>query len=338
MALDRYARQLALPEIGVHGQQKLAESSVLLLGAGALGTHQAELLARAGVGRLRIADRDFVQLDNLHRQSLFDEADAEARWPKAEAARRRLAEINRDVTAEALVVDVTARNVERLLDGVEVVLDATDNAETRYLVNDACIKHAVPWVYGGAVGTTGAVMLVRPGAGPCLRCVFPDAPAPGTLLTCEVRGVLNTVPALVAALQVTEAIRLLVGDAPRATYLTSVEPWEMSFRRVSVERVPDCRCCAERRFDFLEARETSSATSLCGRNAVQITPATPASLDLDALAERLGCSGDVTSNGLLLTLGVGDQELVVFPDGRAIVRGTNDLALARTMYARYLGL
>ncbi len=338
MALDRYARQLGLREIGARGQQKLAESSVLLVGAGALGTHQAELLARAGVGRLRIADRDFVQLDNLHRQSLFDEADAEARWPKAEAAKRRLAEINRDVTVEALVVDVTARNVERLLDGVALALDATDNAETRYLVNDACVKRALPWVYGGAVGTTGAVMSVRPGGGPCLRCVFPDPPPPGTLLTCELRGVLNTLPAMVAALQVTEALRLLVGDPPRATHFIAIDLWEESFRPVRVERAPGCPCCAERRFDFLEAGETSSATSLCGRNAVQITPASPACLDIDALAERLGQSGEVTSNGLLLTLGVGTHELVVFPDGRAIVRGTNDLAVARSLYARYVGL
>jgi adenylyltransferase/sulfurtransferase len=338
MPLDRYARQVVLPQIGARGQAKLGESSVLLVGAGALGTHQAELLARAGVGRLRIADRDFVQLDNLHRQTLFDEADARARWPKAEAAKRRLAQINHDVAVEALAVDVTARNVERLVTGVDLVLDGTDNAETRYLVNDACVRRGQPWVYGGVVGCTGAVLLVRPGVGPCLRCVFPDPPGPGTLPTCELRGVLNTAPAVIAALQVTEAIRLLVGDPPQAAHLVAIDLWETSFRRVLVERAPGCPCCAERRFDFLEARETSSAVSLCGRNAVQITPASPASLDLDALAEKLGEIGEATSNGLLLRLGVGEHELVVFPDGRAIVRGTNDLAVARTLYARYLGL
>jgi adenylyltransferase/sulfurtransferase len=181
-------------------------------------------------------------------------------------------------------------------------------------------------------------MPVWPGVGPCLRCVFPDPPAPGTLPTCELRGVLNTLPAMVAALQVTVAIRLLVEDPPRETHLTAIELWEASFRQIRVERAPGCPCCGERRFDFLEARETSLATSLCGRNAVQITPASPASLDLAALALRLGEIGDARSNGLLLTLGVGDHELVVFPDGRAIVRGTSDLALARTLYARYVGL
>ncbi len=250
--MDRYARQLVLAQIGPHGQARLHQSSVLVVGAGALGSRQAELLARAGVGRLRIADRDFVQLDNLPRQALFDEEDARLGRPKAEAARRRLAQINREVAVEPMVIEVTARNIESLLTGVEVVLDGTDNPETRYLVNDACCKLGIPWIYGGVLGTRGVVLPVRPGVGPCLRCVFPDPPAPGTLATCDRVGVLNTAPALVATLQATAALRWLLGAACERSELVAIDLWEGSFRTVPVDRSPDCPCCVGRRFDFLE--------------------------------------------------------------------------------------
>jgi adenylyltransferase/sulfurtransferase len=334
---ERYARQAVLKEIGAEGQAKLCQSAVLVVGCGALGCNQAQLLARAGVGRLRIVDRDFVELANLQRQVLFDEDDAAAALPKAEAARRRLARINSDVQVEAVVADVAPRNVEALVRGVDLVLDATDNFETRYLVNDACVKLGTPWVYGGAIGVAGTLMTVRPGVGPCLRCLFADAPAPGTLPGCDLVGVLNTAPEVVAALQVTEALRLLVGDAPATCHLTAVDLWDPRFQRVAMKRDPDCVCCVRHQYDFLGATETSTATSLCGRNAVQVTPARSSVLALDVLARQLEALGKVTSNGLLLCFQVGEHELVIFPDARVIVRGTQDPAVARSLYARYIG-
>ena len=334
---DRYARQVVLRELGPGGQARLRDATALLVGCGALGCTQAQLLARAGVGRLRIADRDFVELDNLQRQLLFDEDDVAMRLPKAEAAARKLRRINSDIAVEGVVVDVVPRNVEALLRDVQVVLDATDNIETRYLVNDSCVKHGVPWVYGGAVGCSGLVMAIRPGVGPCLRCLFPEPPPPGSLATCDVAGVLNTVPAIVASLQVTEALRLLVNDPPAAPYLVAVDLWESAFRRVVVHREPACRCCGQLVFDFLDAAETSTAEKLCGRNAVQLSPAGDVTLSLEDLAKRLAAVGEVSTNGLLLQLRTGAHELIVFPDGRAIIRGTDDPAVARSLYARYIG-
>lgn len=334
---ERYARQAVLPQIGPSGQERLGSSAALVVGCGALGCAQAQLLARAGVGRLVLVDRDFVELSNLQRQLLYDEADAAQRLPKAEAAARHLRAVNSSIQLEPVVADLTARNASELVQGVDVVLDATDNVETRYLVNDACVKAGKPWVYGGAVGTSGVVLAVRPGDGPCLRCVFPEPAPPGTLPTCDIAGVLNAAPAAIAALQVVEAMKLLLGAASEAHRLHSFELWAPSFRSVKVHREPGCRCCGVRDFEFLNAQVTSTATSLCGRNAVQVTPAKPSPLALDAIGRQLQSVGKVTSNGLLLQLSVGPHELILFPDGRAIVRGTSDPAVARSLYARYVG-
>ncbi len=305
---ERYARQAVLPQIGPAGQEKLGASAALLVGCGALGCAQAQLLSRAGVGRLVLVDRDFVELNNLQRQLLYDEADAAQRLPKAEAAARHLRAINSAIRVEPRVADLTARNVCELLQGVDVVLDATDNVETRYLVNDACVSAGKPWVYGGAVGTSGVVLAVRPGDGPCLRCVFPEPAPPGTLATCDMAGVLNSAPAAIAALQVVEAVKLLLGAAPDAHRLHSLDVWAPSLRSVKVQREPACRCCGARDFEFLNAQATSTATSLCGRNAVQVTPARPSPVALDALGQKLAAVGKVTSNGLLLQVAVGPHE------------------------------
>lgn len=334
---ERYARQAVLPQIGPAGQERLGASSALIVGCGALGCAQAQLLARAGVGRLVIVDRDFVELNNLQRQLLYDEADAAQRLPKAEAAARHLRAINSGIRVEPVVADLTARNASELVEGVDVVLDATDNVETRYLVNDACVKAGKRWVYGGAVGTSGVVLAVRPGDGPCLRCAFPEPAPPGTLPTCDTAGVLNAAPAAIAALQVVEATKLLLGADPEGHRLHSFDLWAPSFRSVKVHREPSCRCCGARDFEFLSAQMTSTATSLCGRNAVQVTPARPSPVDLDALGRQLQAVGKVTSNGLLLQLSAGPHDIVVFPDGRAIVRGTSDPAVARSLYAKYVG-
>jgi adenylyltransferase/sulfurtransferase len=334
---ERYARQVVLAQIGPEGQQKLLSSTALIVGCGALGCTQAQLLARAGVGRLVLVDRDFVELNNLQRQLLYDEEDAQQRLPKAEAAARHLRRVNSSIRIEPQVADATARNIVDLVAQADVVLDATDNVETRYLVNDACVSAGRPWVYGGAVGTSGVVLAVRPGEGPCLRCVFPEPAPPGTLPTCDVAGVLNAAPVAIAALQVVEATKILLGVSPEDHRLHSFELWSPSFRSVKVRRESACRCCGARDFEFLRAQHNSTATSLCGRNAVQVTPARPAALALEALGRQLAAAGRVTNNGLLLQFVVGSHELVIFPDGRAIVRGTSDPAVARSLYAKYVG-
>jgi adenylyltransferase/sulfurtransferase len=333
---DRYSRQRLVAGFGDAGQERLRAAKITLVGCGALGCAQAQLLARAGVGRLTLIDRDFVELTNLHRQLLFDEEDAASAMPKAEAAARKLRQANSAVEVVARVADVTAQNVEALLEGSDLVLDATDNVEARYLVNDACVKHGVPWIYGGALGVEGTVMAVIPGVGPCLRCLFDDPPPPGTLPTCDMLGVLNVTPAIAAGLQVAEALKIFAG---RSTFpgVLAFDLWSSSFRTMKVERNPRCPCCGARQFEFLEGGAASGATSLCGRNAVQIRPAGVQAIPLEVLAARLASAGKVSCNGFLLRLEVGEQTLHLFPDGRAIVKGTDSPAVARAIYARYVG-
>lgn len=334
---DRYARQRVLPEIGDAGQEKLLAASVLVAGCGALGSAQAQLLARAGVGRLVVLDRDLVELSNLQRQLLFDEEDVASGLPKAEAAARHLRKINSEIQIDAVVADVTPRNVERYVTDVELVLDATDNFETRYLINDACVSLGRPWIYGGAIGTSGMAMTIDPGRGPCLRCLLPNLPAAGSVPTCETQGVLNAAPALVASLQVTAAIKRLV-DGPEPEHkLSMLDLWRGSIRSVKVPRDKDCPTCVQRKFEFLEAEQTSWATALCGREAVQITPPEESSPDLKTLSERLDKIGAVSFNGLLLRFEVDTYTFTLFPDGRTIVHGTGDEVAARSLYAKYIG-
>jgi len=335
---ERYARQIRLAEIGAEGQARLMASSVLVLGCGALGSNLASLLTRAGVGRIRIVDRDILELNNLQRQVLFDEADVKQGLPKAEAAARKLRRVNSGVEVEAQVADATPRNIERLLGGINVVVDATDNLETRYLLNDACVKLGTPWVYGGVVGTTGMTLSIVPGQGPCLRCVFPNPPPAGSLPTCETQGILGTLPAAIAAVQATEAIKLLCG-ADRSPHLLSINLWSQVVQQIQVLRDEACPACVERRFAFLEQESTAWVSTLCGRNAIQITPAGEARLDLEELSRALAALGAVSYNGLLLqfTPKESPHELVLFPDGRVLIRGTTDEAIARTLYARYVG-
>ena len=334
---DRYARQRVLPEIGSGGQEKLLNASIVIIGCGALGSVQAQLLARAGVGRIRIVDRDVLEMNNLQRQVIFNEEDVAAGLPKAEAAARKLRKINSSIEIEGLVEDVTPRNIEGLIADADLVLDGTDNIETRYLINDACIKHRKPWIYGGVIGTTGMTMPVLPNEGPCIRCIFPESPPPGSLPTCDTVGVLNTAPATVASIQVTEAIKLIVGSGASEYRLLNIDLWTGSYRYVPVQKNENCPCCGEGRYDFLNAKEVSWTTTLCGRNAVQISPARAVTLSLDDLSKRLAQAGKVSYNGLLLQFQVSDHELVIFPNGRTIVKGTTDEAVAKSLYAKYLG-
>ncbi len=336
-APDRYLRQRILPEIGDSGQEKLRKSTILIAGCGAIGGLQAELLTRAGVGKIRIADRDFVDISNLHRQVLFNEQDAADRLAKVEAAARKLRSINSDVEIEPHAVDITPRNIESLIDGVDFVLDGTDNFETRYLINDACIKHGKTWVYGGVIATTGMVMLVEPRIGPCLRCLVPDPPSPGSIPTCDTSGVLNTAVGVVSSFQATAAIRALCGTVPDRRGLIHVDPWTLSFDFFKIERDSNCPCCIQDKFEFLESKRTSWTAALCGRNSVQVSPPTDLLIDMSALRARLDKAGRVEKTGLLLRFISEEGEMVIFPDGRAIIMETTDEAKARGLYARYIG-
>jgi molybdopterin/thiamine biosynthesis adenylyltransferase len=341
MISSRYSRQILFGDIGIDGQRRLTEHLAVILGCGALGTVQAEALCRAGVGRLRIVDRDFVEESNLQRQTLFTEDDARAVLPKAVAAQRRLGQINSEVRVEALVADINSNNIESLVQGAACILDATDNFETRFLINDAAIKHEIPWVYGAAVGSYGVSITVLPQQTPCLRCVLEKLPAPGSSPTCDTAGVLSPIVNVIASVQVAEALKILSGNIRRINRrMLCFDVWENSYRQIEIANVRDegdCPCCQLRRFEFLEG-VGSAATTLCGRDSVQISVRNGSGLNLNELAQRLKAVGKVQINEFLLRLTVDQFEIAVFPDGRGIVRGTKDAQVARSLYARYVGV
>jgi adenylyltransferase/sulfurtransferase len=338
--LERYSRQYILPEWGREGQERLGSKSATIIGSGALGSHIASHLVRAGIGRLVLADRDFVEWHNLPRQALYTEADAAGAVPKVVAAARRLRELNSLVEIEEHVVDVNADTVEDLIDGADVVLDGADNFELRYLVNEACVKHDTPWVYGGVLGTYGLTAPILPGETPCLRCLLGPMPPPGSTPTCETAGVLGAAVAVIAALEATEALKILLDrrdDVLRS--LTMVDLWSGDFERASTQRSNEpCTVCDEERFELLSAQAGSMAIALCGRSAVQISPRPAKSLSLEALADRLTEYGHVTVNEYLLRLDVEGCQITLFPDGRAIIKGTDNTSIARGLYARYVGV
>jgi adenylyltransferase/sulfurtransferase len=341
---NRYHRQTLLPQIGRDGQERLATSRVLLVGCGALGTVLAEQLVRAGVGTLRIVDRDIVELTNLQRQTLFDESDAAEGVPKAIAAERRLRAINSEVRIEPVVADFHAGNAEELAGPADVILDGTDNVETRYLLNDLAVKRSNPWVYGACVGTEGRVMTVLPGSGPCLRCVFPEPPAAGELPTCDTAGVLGPLAGVIASLQSITAIKLLSANAEAvAREMLVIDVWANRIRSIDLTdaRRSDCRTCGHHMFDSLDGTPSRRLVSLCGRNAVQVQPERRGKIELSALANRLDAVGVVTRTPYLLRFALRDEsatQLTVFPDGRVIVAGTTDLDRARSLCARFVGL
>lgn len=338
---ERYSRQVRFAGVGVAGQQALARGRVVICGCGALGTVLAETLVRAGVGFVRLVDRDFVELSNLQRQVLFDEADAAEPLPKAIAAARKLARINSTVTVEPLVADINPRNVLELIRDVQVVLDGTDNFETRYLLNDACLELGLPWVYGGCLGSHGQTMTIVPGRTACLRCVIESPPAPGSMETCDTAGVLGPAIQVVASLQAVAALKWLTGQqAALRPELTMVDVWEGTWRTISLEGVRernDCPACVRGERLWLAGQQTAHTTVLCGRQAVQVTPATPVTLDLPELAGRWQAAGQVTLTPFLVRLQVGELELTIFRDARAIIKGTQDVAVARSAYAKYVG-
>ena len=336
---NRYSRQILFPEIGRAGQEKLIASRVLIVGCGALGASHAEMLSRAGVGKLKIVDRDFVEFTNLQRQTLYSESDAEERLPKAVASKNRIAQINSDVEVEAVVADVNNSNVESLLNDCDIVLDGTDNFQIRYLLNDACVKNNKTWIYGAAVSSYGTTMTIIPGKTPCLRCIFEDMPDAGTSPTCDTSGVIMPIIASISAVQVSEALIILVGDLNSLQRsLIQIDLWQNDWRKIKLnEPRPDCKTCVIRNFEYLDAAEPEFSAVLCGRDAVQIAPPRPVTLDLAALGERLSSIGSVKSNEYLVRLTVDGNEITVFRDGRAIIRGTDEVAAARSLYAKYVG-
>lgn len=337
----RYSRQILFEEIGRNGQKKLLTSRVLIVGCGALGASHAEMLARAGVGFLRIVDRDFVEFSNLQRQTLFSEKDAEERLPKAVAAKNRLNLINSEIEVEAIVADVNNSNVADLVRDVDLVLDGTDNFQIRYLLNDACIKYGTIWIYGAAVAGYGTTMTIRPEKTPCLRCIFEEMPSPGSSPTCDTAGVIQPIIATISAVQVTEALKILIGKTDRLhNSLLQFDVWASDWRKIKLPRPnKDCRTCGIRDFEFLAAESGDFLTNLCGRDAVQIRPPVPVLLDLPVLAEKLKNLGPVKQNEYLLRFRSDeDLEITVFRDARAIIRGTDDQNRARSVYARFIGI
>jgi len=337
-ALDqKYSRQMLFQPLGSEGQERLCSASAVLVGSGAIGAATANLLVRAGIRRLRIVDRDFVEPSNLQRQTLFDEADAREALPKALAAEGKLKGINADVQVEGVVADLNPRNAEELLSGFPLILDGTDNFETRFLVNDFAVKAGVPWIYTAAVSSYGITMAIRPGQTACLACLLDGGPETGLEETCDTVGVLGSIVNLVASLQVTEAIKLLAGrEHALHGQLISCDVWSGRFQSVAPHRNPGCRVCVRQEFAHLTGAAQPHIT-LCGRDSVQIHERSR-TLDLQALEGRLASTvADVRQNGFLIRFRVPPYEMTVFTDGRAILKGTKDPAIARSLYAKYIG-
>ncbi len=335
----RYSRQVLFEGIGRDGQARLCAARVALVGCGALGTVQASLLVRAGVGRLRIIDRDFVEESNLQRQILFDEEDVRALLPKAVAAERKLRPVNSLVQVEGVVEDLNASTIGRLLDGFDLIVDATDNFDARFLLNDYAVNTGTPWIYGACVGSYGLTFPVLPGETACLRCVFESAPPPGMSPSCDTAGVIGPIVGTIASLQAAEALKILTGRRDRVSRkMTVIDLWDNRHDAIDLPpREPGCPCCGRRQFPYLEGTLGADTTTLCGRNSVQIRRRDGGRLDLDEVARRLASCGTLEKNKFLVRATLGAYDLAVFADGRAIVSGTTDPAVAKSVYARYVG-
>jgi adenylyltransferase/sulfurtransferase len=341
-SLRRYARQIRFASIGEDGQRKLLASRALVCGCGALGSAIAGTLVRSGVGNVRIVDRDFLELNNLQRQVLFDEDDVAHGLPKAIAASQKLARINSEVSVEPIVADVTSANVELLTDGVDVILDGTDNFETRFLLNDVALKRGIPWVFGGCIGSEGQTMTVLPHVTPCLRCLMHEPPSADATPTCDTAGILAPIVSVVAAIQSQEAIKILSGrrDAIQPGLIV-IDLWNTRLRQVGLAGLgnrADCPACSGREYPWLAGERGSSSVVLCGRNAVQVSSRDRGDVSLAELEQRLMSVGRVTRNAFLLRASIDDYVLTVFADGRAIIGGTDDPVVARSVYAKYIGM
>lgn len=332
---DRYIRQTILPEIGAGGQERLSKAAVAVVGLGALGTVSANLLARAGVGHLRLIDRDVVELNNLQRQVLFDERDVDL--PKAEAAAAKLLATNSEIRIEPVSRDLNASNAESILAGVHLVVDGTDNMEARFLLNEVAVLHGIPWVYGGAIATHGMALAIVPRVTACFRCFLPRMPPPGSLPTCDTAGILNTVSSAIGSIQATEALKLLLGRPPSGELLV-FDGWANDLQRLRIARRQDCPTCVRGEREFLGAKRAQVIAALCGSKTISLDPVHHGTVDMAGIEARLRKLGPVRSLGSVLVFTAGEETITLFSDGRALIRGTEDPERARALYAKYIGM
>ncbi|MEX0867833.1 MAG: ThiF family adenylyltransferase [Pirellulales bacterium] len=340
-SLDRYVRQMRYAPLGEQGQRRLCQSRVLLCGCGALGSVLANTLARAGVGHLRIVDRDFLELNNLQRQVLYDEQDVAAAHRKAIGGAEKLRRINSQITIEPIVADVNFENIEQLAAGADLLLDGTDNFETRFLMNDLSLASGVPWIYGGVIGAEGQTMTILPGETACLRCLMQDTPPPGTTPTCDTAGILGGIVNVIASMQSVEALKILSGHREQTSRVLSIiDLWSNQLKQIKLDALResgDCLACKQADYEWLSGRRGSQTAVLCGRNAVQFRGGEGVEVSLAALAAKLEPLGEVTRNRFLLRAAIGKYQLTLFADGRAIIGGTDDVSEAKSVYARYIG-
>jgi len=333
---ERYSRQVLLAEIGLAGQKILSRASAVIIGIGALGGVIANNLTRAGIGRIKLVDRDMVELNNLHRQTLYDEGDVGE--PKVMAAVRKLEMVNSKISIEPLLKDANFSNIELIIRGADVVVDGTDNMETRFLMNDTCVKNDIPWVYGGAVGTNGMTMSMIPGKTACFRCLNPHIPPAGALGTCDTMGVVNAITGVIGSIESSEAIKILLGSGDVNANLLIYDVWRHGFQSIQIPRNSDCKCCVRRDFEFLNVTRRTLVTSLCGKETIQITPMEPGKITLRELGGRLENLGKVEYADYAITFKISGYEITIFNDGRATVKGTSDDVLARSLYSKYAGM
>lgn len=331
---DRYSRQIVLTNIQEQGQEKLARSRVVVIGCGALGTTIANNLVRAGIGHMKIVDRDIIELNNLQRQNLFDEDDIG--FPKASTASKKLKKINSDVKIESFVEDVNHKNIEHIISGMDLVLDGTDNMIIRFLINDACIKHNIPWIYGGAIETYGITMNIIPHLTPCFRCLINDIPEAGALPTCDTVGVLNSIPNIIASIQSTEALKILLGKEINTNILT-YDVWSHNYNSIKLEKRRDCECCGKHNFEFLNKKTADRIIMLCGSGVFQITPVKKTNISFKEMSEKLKKVGKVDFQEDILRFSHNDYHFYLFKDGRALIYGTTDEKVAKSLYSKYVG-
>ena len=332
---DRYSRQTVLKNIGKQGQKKLSQSKIAIIGCGALGTTIADNLVRSGIGTIRIIDRDIIELNNLQRQHLFDENDIGQ--PKALIAAKKLGNINSDINIEHFIDDVNQDTIEKFINNIDIVLDGTDNMITRFLMNDACVKHNIPWIYGGAIETYGITMNIIPYETPCFRCLITDVPDTGSMDTCDTVGVLNSIPTIIGSIQSNEAIKILTGQEC-SKKIISYDVWTHIFNSNTIERRKDCQCCQKHEFEFLKRAKKERVTTLCGSGVIQIVPAVKLDISLEKLGEKLQGIGKVNVQDGFLKFEVDEYHFFVFKDGRALIYGTSNENVAKSIYSKYIGM
>ncbi len=332
---DRYSRQILLRNIKAIGQKNLSNSNVVIIGCGALGTTIANNLVRSGIGNIRIVDRDIVELNNLQRQNLFDENDIG--FPKASTAAEKLRKINSDIKIDYIVDDVNYENIENIIRNMDVVVDGTDNMLIRFLINDACTKHSIPWVYGGAIETQGMTMNIIPDKTPCFRCIVKDLPEAGSLPTCDTVGVINSIPVIIASIESTEVIKILIGKDINKKLLV-YDVWKHDFHAINIKKKNYCKCCVKHDFEFLNAKTKNEIVSICGSGAIQITPAKTTKISFKDLGKKLQKLGEVDFHEIVLRFRINGYEFNIFKNGRTIIIGTNDKIIAKSLYAKYIGV